>query len=116
MLVTEEWRLGHDVLSLDVGLHSHQQRKKRKLDDSRGVRPITSAACLETHFTTAYREGGDGTCVSVRVSSRVCVLMCWRVCLYFHVCVGLSCNLLSHGVSLGLFCMCVCVCCSCTMH
>lgn len=33
--------------------------------------------------------------------------MCWRVCLYFHVCVGLSCNLLSHAVGLGLFCMCV---------
>ena len=44
--------------------------------------------------------GGGGLCVCV--CSGVCVLMCWRVCLYFHVCGGLRYNVLSHAVSLAL--------------
>lgn len=55
-------------VSMLAYIHTSKE-KKRRLDERRGVRPITSAACLETYFTAASREGGDGTCVSVRVSS-----------------------------------------------
>lgn len=77
MVWEEKQRHEVTVLSrVDVGERSHQRRdgEVRKLEESRGVRSITSAVCLETYFILA--SGGRGVCVCVCVNMLAFILMC----------------------------------------
>lgn len=57
------WGVEVGTWCFEANIHTRKKREWR-LEQRRGVWPITSAASLETYFTTASRERGDRTCVS----------------------------------------------------